>query len=238
MKTHAQFSTVTHWTLVSHAGDPNHPRARKALEELLQLYLDPIYAFIRRSGHSRHEAEDLVQGFFLDALEHRTLARAKENKGRFRTFLITCLKQFLTDEYRRNTAAKRGGKEKPVSFDGMTAEERYAAEPVDNLTPDMLLTRKMTLQMIESIVQELRAEFAAEGRAALFDALYAHVSGDDSAEAYQVLSARLGLSISDLKTKTHRLRKRFKALYLDRVGELCDDDDDAKAEAIALEDSL
>lgn len=245
MKTHAIFRT-TRWTLIRHADAPDHLRARKALEELLQLYLDPIYAFIRRRGHGREDAEELVLGFLAHAVERGTLAKADPTGGdgiprRFRTFVLACLDSFLKDDYRRKTTAKRGGKDlhtKQFSFDSLAAEERYAVEPVDDLSPDKLLTRKMTLQMIESVVQELRAEFAAEGRATLFDALYAVISQDDSADGYQALSARLNLSISDLKSKTHRLRKRFKALYEDRVAELCDSDDAAKAEAIALEDSL
>lgn len=239
MKTSSRFAPkTTRWDLVRHLDEPEHPRARKALQDLLQLYIEPIYAFLRHSGYDRQDAEDMVQGFFAHAIEHQTLARADKSKGRFRTFLLTCLKQFIATKYRYDHAEKRGGKEKHISFDAMSAEERYAAEPVDSCTPETLLTRKMTIQIIENVAQELREEAAADGEIVLFEALYSQLSKDDSAEGYKALSARTSLSVSDLRSKVHRLRKRFKTLYFDRVGELCDDEKDIKAEAIAMEDSL
>jgi DNA-directed RNA polymerase specialized sigma24 family protein len=129
----AQFPT-THWTLVMRVREGEGVR-QAALEELCQLYWYPIYAFLRRQGHSRHDAEDLTQGFFEKLLHDRTLEAAEAGRGRLRTFLMASLERHLADQHRRKSALKRGGGRQIIAFDDLKAEERYAIEPKDLRDP-------------------------------------------------------------------------------------------------------
>src|SRR5438046_738406 len=122
----------THWSLVRRAGGIDSPESREALEALCRAYWFPIYAFVRRQGHSSHDAQDLTQDFFARLLASDSIARADPRQGKFRTFLLGALKHFLTDERRKASARKRGGGVEIVSIQQSEAEERYQLEPVDD----------------------------------------------------------------------------------------------------------
>ena len=124
---HEQFEP-THWTVVLAAARRDLPGGREALEKLCSSYWFPLYAFVRRQGIATHNAEDLVQGFFEHLLIKNLVAQARPEDGRFRTFLLRCLKNFMKDDWRRMTAKKRGGGESTFSFD---AEEAHL-EITDN----------------------------------------------------------------------------------------------------------
>src|SRR5260221_10821952 len=132
---------TTRWTQVRRAVGSDDTAARAALAALCEGYWYPIYAFIRRSGKSPHDAEDLTQGFFARLVEKRVLAGADPTKGKLRPFLLACARHFLSDEHDRARAQKRGAALLP-SFDAIAAEERYAIEPVDDLSPDRLFQRR------------------------------------------------------------------------------------------------
>jgi len=239
MNKNAQFP-LSRWTLVKHARDPHHPRAREALEELLKLYWYPIYAHLRRRGFSHHEAEDSVQGFLAFACEQRTLVKAEETKGRFRTFVLKCLNNFLNSAHRHRAAAKRGGSVEHFSRDdeNLLPEQRYAAEPVDDLSPDRLFERKLAQAILDDSFRELEVETAAGGLSEVFTALRGYLNREEDIEGYRALSARLGLSVSDLKSKTFRFRRRYREIILERARDLVDSEADLKAEMIVLEDSM
>src|SRR5262249_30332802 len=124
----------THWSLVRRAAGLDSSESREALEALCRTYWFPIYAFIRRQGHSPHDAQDLPQEFFVRLIEGQSIARADPQLGKFRTFLLGALKHFLSDAQRRAGAQKRGGGARVISFQQAQAEERYQIEPVDNRT--------------------------------------------------------------------------------------------------------
>jgi hypothetical protein len=129
---------TTRWTLVAASSDAERTApAEAALDELCRAYWVPIYAFVRHRGASRDDAEDLTQAFFAHLLEKRTIAAARRERGRFRTFLLAALKHFLADEWDKSRAQKRGGGQALLSLDVETAEERYLIEPVDHLTPTL-----------------------------------------------------------------------------------------------------
>ena len=134
------------------------------METLCRTYWFPIYAFIRRNGRASHEAQDLTQEFFARFLEANSISRADPKRGKFRTFLLGALKNFLTDAHRKASAWKRGGGIKIVSFEEVEAEERYWLEPVDNRTPDQIYEQRWLVGLLETAMERLRDEFCAAGK--------------------------------------------------------------------------
>src|SRR5262245_18939922 len=130
----ASFAT-THWSVVLAAGRTNEPLSSAALERLCRTYWYPLYAYLRRRGHSEHDAQDLTQGFFAQLLERDWLHGVAHEKGRFRSFLLASLNYFLADEHDRATAQKRGAGRQLISLDAHQAEERYRLEPMDDRSP-------------------------------------------------------------------------------------------------------
>src|SRR5688572_32879182 len=134
--------------------------ARRALEELCRTYWYPLYAYVRRSGKSPEEAEDLTQEFFARLLEKDLFAQADRERGRFRTFLLTALQRFLANEWHRSQAQKRGGGVSIVSIDASHAEERYHAEPADASTPERLYERRWALTLLDRVLGDQANEYA------------------------------------------------------------------------------
>src|SRR5688572_15656047 len=200
---------TTHWSLVLAAGNDS-TRARHALEELCQTYWYPLYAFVRRLGHSPHDSEDLVQAFFAQCLEKNYLGAADQGKGRFRSFLLIALKRFLANEWDKARTRKRGGATPPISLDALTAEQRYALEPPDRLSADRLFERRWALTLLENVLGRLRAEQEAAGRVEAFELLKDSLGGGDT--PYAELAARLGTSEGTVKVSVHRLRRRYREL--------------------------
>src|ERR1700676_5583131 len=153
----SQFPT-TRWTLVVAAGDPHRKESRAALVSLCENYWYPLYAYVRRRGHSADEAQDLTQEFFLRILDGRYLDRADPEKGRFRSFLLTSLKFFLADEMDRSRAQKRGGAA-VLPFEVSSGEERYQREPGHNETPERIFERRWAHSLLDKVVARLREEF-------------------------------------------------------------------------------
>ena len=210
--------------------------ARAALAALCEGYWYPIYAFIRRSGKSPHDAEDLTQGFFARLVEKTVLAGADPAKGKLRTFLLACARHFLADEHDRARAQKRGAA-LLTSFDAIAAEERYAIEPVDDLSPDRLFQRRWALTLLDQALQMLTAEFSADGKAPLFAALRPFLGfGAGAVKSYEELAPELGLPIGTLKNHVFRMRKRWRELLLEQVAATLDDptEDEIRAELSEL----
>ena len=180
--------------------------ARDSLARLCGSYWFPLYAFVRRRGHSPEEAQDLTQAFFARLLEKNWVADADRSKGRFRTFLLSALTHFLADEWDRTRAQKRGGGAAalPLSFD--PAEERYVQEPADPETPERIFERRWALALLDEVVSRLRAEYEGEGKADLFTALHPCLVGERTALPYAELAQKLGTSESAVKSAVHRLR--------------------------------
>ena len=119
----------TRWSVVLAARQQASPESAVALESICRAYWYPLYAYVRRSGYSPHDAQDLTQEFFWRVLEKRWLESADPDKGKLRTFLVVALKRFLAKEWRRESAQRRGGGQTPVPFDTAFAESRLAADP-------------------------------------------------------------------------------------------------------------
>jgi RNA polymerase sigma-70 factor (ECF subfamily) len=204
--------TTTHWSVVLAAGADSSPGARQALEVLCRAYWYPLYASVRRTGHSPEDAQDLTQSFFARLLEKDSLRAADPAHGRFRSFLLTALKHFVHTEWEKARAEKRGGFRAFISLDEQDAEGRYLAEPVEGLTPDRLFEKRWAATLLELVMTRLRDECQAEGKGQLFDALTPHLWGEHEEPTYREIAARFGLTESAVGVTVHRLRARYREL--------------------------
>lgn len=202
---------TTQWSLVVAAGDQNTSVAQDALANLYQTYWYPLYAYVRRRGRSADDARDVVQSFFVSLLERRDFERVDRERGRFRAFLLASLKHYLANEFARQHTLKRGGGTPVMSLPLDAAEERYAREPADPMTPEMLYERGWALTVIDQVLTVVREEWRRQGREQLFDALRDCLLGVPPPGGYAETAARLGMSEGAVKTAAHRLRRRFQA---------------------------
>ena len=161
--------------------------------ELARMYWFPLYAYLRRNGNAPPQAEDLVQGFFVRLLEKDALASVDRSKGKFRSFLLASLKNFLANEWDKSQAQKRGGGKKVLALDALDAEARYAAEPVDELTPERVFERRWALAVLEQVLMRLREEYAGRGQGAIFAELEQVLVGGQAASHAQI-AERLGMT--------------------------------------------
>jgi RNA polymerase sigma-70 factor (ECF subfamily) len=210
---------ATRWTLVlSAARKSETPRATAALAELCGIYWYPLYAYVRRRNVDVHEAEDLTQEFFARLLEKKYLADVDRRKGKFRAFLLAALKHFLANEWRRAHAEKRGGTKVIVSLDAGTAESRYRQEPSHNLTPERLFERQWALTVLDRVLAALQTDWTAQGKQAIFDRLKPFLASKQSA-GYAQVAAELGMTEGAVKTAVHRLRRRYRELLREEIGQ-------------------
>lgn len=201
---------VTQWSMVLRAGTNTDTHARAALESLCRRYWYPLYTFVRRQGREHHEAEDCTQEFLAQLLAADRLQRARPERGRFRTFLLSGLRNFLTSEWRRTQTAKRGGGVMSVALDITGADQSFCAEPADpGLTPEQAFDRSWALGTIDRGVAELRAEYAATGRSKVFEAMAPLIWGADSNDALAQRAAELGLTVNSFTVALHRARRRL-----------------------------
>src|SRR5262245_58063521 len=188
-----RFST-TRWSLVLAAGAEDSSRSRRALSDLCAAYWHPIYCLIRRQGYGPDDAADLTQGYLAQLLEKEYLRQVSPELGKFRSFLFVSVKHFLSNERDRERAAKRGGGKAPLRLDAAAAEEQYALEPADALTPEKLFEHRWATTVLERAMDRLHAEASAAGDGRRFDRLRACVSGEESAPAYRDVAAELGMT--------------------------------------------
>jgi len=203
---------TTHWSVVLSAQDKGSPHTAQALERLCRTYWYPLYAYARRAGHPPADAEDLTQGFFARLLEKDYLKLAAREKGRFRTFLLVSFKRFSANEWNHQHAQKRGGFAPFVSIEQELAESRFAAEPAHQLQPDVLFDRQWAVSLIDRVMERLREEYLASGRARLFECLHGCLARDESALSYAEIAAHLHLTEAAVKMAVHRLRGRYREI--------------------------
>ena len=206
----AVFAT-THWSVVMKAGDERGDEHARALEALCHAYWYPLYAYIRRLGHSPHDAQDLTQSFFAYLLEKQLLTKANPDSGRFRSFLLGSLKNFMANEWRRQSAQKRGAGQ-TISFDTQDAEDRYVVEPVDETNPQLLYEQAWAVAVLDQAMTLLETEYAGAGKQLVFEQLAPCLQGDRQALTYAELGAQLGMSEGAVKVAVHRLRQRYREL--------------------------
>ncbi len=216
------------------AASQGSPRAAAAWEELCRTYWYPLYAYVRRQGHSKEDAEDLTQAFFARFLGKNYLEGLGGGKGRFRAFLLASLKHFLANEWDKSQRQKRGGGLKPISLDWQVAESRYQTDPADQLSPDKLFDRAWAVTLLERVIVRLRDEAVAEGKCGLFDQLKSFLMADKSSIPYATAATKLGLTEGAVRVAVHRLRRRYRAMLREEIRQTLSDPAQLEEEMRAL----
>jgi RNA polymerase sigma factor (sigma-70 family) len=222
---------TTHWSLVLSARDKNSPQSAAALEKLCRAYWYPLYAYVRRTGQSKENAEDLTQAFFARLLEKNFLDAAEPKRGRFRSFLLIALKRFLANEWDRERAQKRGGGQAQIPLDTELAERKFSAETtVGEVSPDRLYERRWALTLIEQTMTRLRAEFERAGKTAEFERLKSFLTADKHEIPCPAVAAELGMGEGALRVAVHRLRKRYRELFREEIAHTLAEGENVDAE--------
>ncbi len=203
---------TTQWTLVMNAASDDSSLERAgALECLCRGYWYPVYAFIRRRGHSPEQTQDLTQEFFLRIMKGAFFERANPEIGRFRSFMLGAVQNFLSDASDRDKSQKRGGGALPFSLDFVTGESNYGREPRHTETPERIFQRKWARALLDRVMESLSREFEVNGKLDVFHRIKAYLTGDGGLK-YAELGAELSLSESGVKSAIRRLRQRYRDL--------------------------
>jgi DNA-directed RNA polymerase specialized sigma24 family protein len=229
---------TTHWSIVLRAVRGDDSDAQDALAFLCQRYWYPLYLFVRQKGFEREHAEDVTQGFFARLIEKQVLERATPSRGRFRSFLLASLQNFLANEWDQTQSRKRGGGRVHLSLDVEAGERKLRVEPFHNLTPERIFDRAWAIQLLELVVNRLRQEFADKEKEAEFDALQSFLAGKHADASYERTAAAMGLSLAAVRQAAHRLRKRYRELLRAEVGDTVAGEDEIDDEIRGLFEAL
>jgi RNA polymerase sigma factor (sigma-70 family) len=210
---------TTHWSEVLHAGDGQSMLGAAALEDLCRAYWPPLYSFLRRQGHSPHDAEDLVQGFLARLLAREDLAGVGPEKGRFRTFLLTSLRNFVIKHALHCKALKRGGGHITISIDTEEAE-RLCGQDLLMCSPEAAFDRRFAQALVTRAFAALREEHRARGKEAWFTSLSPHLDGTEPND-YERSAVELGTTPGAVAVAVHRMRGRLRELLRAEVRQLC-----------------
>jgi len=207
---------TTHWSVVL-AAQGESETAREALEKLCRIYWWPLYGFVRRSGYSPEEAQDLTQGFFALFLERRDLNAVRQEKGRLRSYLLVSLKNFMAKSWRREMAAKRGAGQALVPLDELLARERADLEPADMLSADRIYERRWALTLLEQVLTRLEEDYRGAGNERLFAQLKELLADEPDGRSQADIAKSLGMTENAVKQAFHRLRKRYRELLREEI---------------------
>ena len=208
--------TTTHWSVVLAAQGPT-PAAQAALEKLCRTYWRPIYGFVRRQGTESEEAKDLTQGFFALLLERRDLDTVRKEKGRLRSYLLTSLKHFLTNEHNRAMAIKRGEGQRLIPLEQLQERDYVGFEPADTSTADQIYERRWALALLDQVLTRLGDEYRAAGNAILFERLKALLTDEPDRPSQAQIADELGMTENAVKQAFHRLRERYRQLLREEI---------------------
>ncbi len=214
---------TTRWSLIIQSAGlkPEEAKARTALAELCHIYWRPVFTFISRRGHMPEDAQDLTQEFFAYILQTNWLRLADPNRGRFRSFLVSSLENFLHDAADKKEARKRGGRAQFVSWDEWKAEApselTISAHALETLSPDRLFDVRWAATVVEQALLRLGEICEQRGRLRLFDALSSYITAERDGISYTKIGASLGLEASAVKKQLHNLRLRFRSLLREEV---------------------
>lgn len=208
----------THWSLVLAAGDRGTADSDRALEKLCRAYWPPLYAYVRRRVTDVHEAQDLTQAFFERLLEKHYLADADPERGRFRAFLLTAFKHFLSKEWDKAKAQKRGGGRVPLPLDFAFGESYVSIDPADQLTPAQIYEQQWAVALLDRVMQRLQREMERQGRGAAFHCLKDFIIAQ-SESSYATAAAEIGVSEPAARMAASNLRRRYRTLLRDEIAQ-------------------
>lgn len=210
---------TTSWGLVQAAAGDDTAESRQALTRLCEAYWRPLYAYVRRHGQDVADAQDLTQTFFARLLEKDALRNLTPGAGRFRSFLLTALKNLMSDEFQRERALKRGAGRPTILLDFNAAESGYRVEPTDSSTPDLLYQKRWAATVLQRVLDRMRAQAERDGKSWEFERLKTYLTGDRPAPTYRQVAEELEMTEDAVKMAIHRLRKRFGNVLRAEIGE-------------------
>lgn len=219
----------THWSVVVAAGQKTTTRSREALSALCKAYWYPLYAYVRRREPNVQDAQDLTQEFFARLLEKGYVRSADRHRGRFRSFLLAALNHFLTNEWHRARAQKRGSGETLLTLD-FAEESRRVAMHLQELSPEALYEQQWAMNLLDRVLARLREEYVVANKENLFEELKGGLTGGATQASYKAIAARIGLSEGAVKTAAHRLRKRYAARLQEEIAQTVADPEDVEDE--------
>jgi RNA polymerase sigma-70 factor (ECF subfamily) len=228
---HGAVFATTHWSVVLAAAERDTPQAVAALEELCRTYWYPLYAYVRRQGHSPEDAQDLAQDFFAKLMANGFPRGATPERGKFRSFLLASLRHFLVDQHRHAGAVKRGGGKSFISLDQNQAEQRLDLACAHTLTPDRLYDREWAMALLDRAQCRLEEEYATAGRAELYSRLRNFPVATKGDRSFDQVAADLGMTVSALKSAVHRMRARYRELVREEVAHTVLDPAEVREEA-------
>jgi len=200
--------TTTHWSVVVAAGHGAGEERARALERLCHAYWRPLYLYVRRRGHGPDDAQDLTQEFFRGFLERNSVEKADRSRGRFRTFLLSSLQNFLAKEWRKESTAKRGGGQPTLSLDAAAAETHYLTSRFEELTPEKAYEKSWAIATLEEAMVNLQNEYEESGKGGMFEKLRLLLWDEPKGETYAGLGRQLAMSEAAVKMAVSRLRQR------------------------------
>jgi RNA polymerase sigma-70 factor (ECF subfamily) len=230
----ADVFATTHWTIVLAAGKRHTAQSDFALEQLCATYWFPLYAYIRRRGHPKEDAEDLTQAFFARFLGKNYLEDLSAERGRFRAFLLGSLKHFLANEWDKSQRQKRGGNIIHLSLDWQTADTQFQVAAANAPGPDQAFDREWAMALLAKVIKRLCAECHAEDRAGQFEQLKIFLTSGKGATSYASVAKSLGMEEGAARTAAHRLRKRYRELLRDEISQTLADPSLVEEEMRAL----
>ena len=208
---------TTHWSIVLATRGTDAPQATLALDKLCGIYWYPLYAYLRRSGHSEHDAQDLTQGFFAQLLERGSIQKADRQKGKFRSFLLASLNYYVADKRDHDRANKRGGGCTIFSLNAEDAESRYRLEPADERDPEKIFEHRWAMTLLDQVLVRLAQEFAESGKHDLFERLRPFLVEGTETKTYAESGREAGMSEGAFKKAVHRMRRRYHELFRDEI---------------------
>ena len=229
---------TTRWTIVFSAGDKSSPQSDRALAELCQSYWFPLYSYVRRQGHTKEDAEDLVQAFFARFLEKNYLEGLRAERGKFRAFLLASLKHFLANEWDKSQRQKRGGGLAHLSLDWQSADKRYHLDPSDKESPDRAFDRQWALALLERVISRLREGSEREGKSELFEQAKGYLMVGEAAIPYSHAAQNLKMDEGAVRVAVHRLRKLYREPLRDEIAQTLSDPAQVSEELESLQAAL
>lgn len=229
-----EFFQSTHWTVILAAGQKHTPESDAALEKLCATYWFPLYAYVRRRGYWREDAEDLTQAFFAAFLAKNYLDHVSAQRGRFRAFLLASLKHFLANESDKSQRQKRGGGATHLSLDWQSADTQFQVAATSEQSPDQAFDREWAVTLLGKVIERLEAESATAGRARQFAELKVFLTAGKGALPHAAAAESLGMDEGAVRVAVHRLRKRYRELLRDEIAQTLSDASDLDEEMRAL----
>jgi RNA polymerase sigma-70 factor (ECF subfamily) len=213
-----RFAT-TQWSVVLAAGGIEPKEARKALSHLCEIYWYPLYGYVRRRVPEVSEAQDLTQAFFAELLEKNYVSAAMPQRGRFRAFLLTAFKHFLSKQWEKARAQKRGGGFSPISLDFDSADSSFSIEPASGLTADQFYDQQWAITLLRQIMGRLEGEFDRAGKARQLEVLKGFIIGDHAGSTYAQAAGELNMTEAAAKKAASRMRGRYRELLREEIAE-------------------